>query len=294
MGRQKIKLAYQGISGAYSEMAAENFAKRKFKDVNTKSFDYVGCENFEQIFEGVAKGEFDYGVIPVENSLAGSIHKNYDLLGRHDLKVVGEVYVHVNHQLVGLSSSKLSDITQVYSHFQALAQCEHNIKKYLPNAKSIEYFDTAGSARYVKEEGKIWKAGLASSKAAKVYGLKVLKKDFQDDKNNYTRFLIINKEYSSFRNYTPTKKEKFKTTLIFIVENSVVGALFKCLGCFSLRDINLTKIENRPIPMSPWRNQFYLDFEGKYNDEIVINAINNLKEYASEVKVLGSYIADKI
>lgn len=291
---KKIKIGYQGISGAYSEMAAESFVARKYKGKSDLGFEYVGCENFDKIFTSVESGEFEYGVIPVENSLAGSIHKNYDLLGKHNLKVVGEVYVHVNHQLVGLKNTKLSEVKEVYSHYQALAQCEYNIKKLLPSAKAVEYFDTAGSAQYVKQTGDKSKAGLASVKAAKVYGLSILQKNFQDDKNNYTRFLVVNKEYRSFRSYVPKKTEKFKTTILFVIENSVVGALFKCLGCFSLRDINLTKIETRPIPKSPWRNQFYLDFEGKYNDEKVINAINNLKEYASEVKILGSYIADKI
>lgn len=292
----KVKLAYQGIPGAYSEMAAEKFASR----LGLKNFEYVGCENFEQIFAGVESGEFEYGVVPVENSLAGSIHKNFDLLGRHDLKVVGEVYVHVNHQLVGLKGAVLSDIKEVYSHYQALAQCEHNIKKYLPNANAVEYFDTAASAKFVKESNDKTKAGLASMKAAEVYGVKILQKDFQDDKDNYTRFLVIQKDYAKLprqnsSNYvTPSNEGEFKTSIIFVIEKSVVGALFKCLGCFSLRDINLTKIESRPIPKSPWRNQFYLDFEGKYNDGKVVNAINNLKEYASEVKILGSYLADKI
>jgi prephenate dehydratase len=288
MKGKKVKIAYQGIAGAYSEMASESYAKEA--KLVKKNLEYVGCKIFDEIFDGVDKGNFTYGVIPVENSLAGSIHRNYDLLGRYNLKVVGEVYVHVNHQLLGLKNARIKDIKEVYSHYQALAQCEHNIKKFLPTAKSVEYFDTAGSADFVKKENDVTKASLASVKAGKVYGLKVLQKDFQDDKNNFTRFLVINKSYRNFKDVKIGNNKKFKTSILFVINESVVGALFKCLGCFSLREINLTKIESRPIPKSPWKIQFYLDFEGRYDDKNVVNAINNLKEYATEIKILGSYL----
>ncbi len=290
--RANMKIGYQGISGAYSEIAAETFAKKE----ELKNTEFIGLVDFDSIFKMVENGELEYGAIPVENSLAGSIHKNFDLLGQHNLKVVGEVYVHVNHQLLALPNAKLSDIKEVYSHYQALAQCAHNIKNVLPNAKAVEHFDTAGSADFVMKEGDKSKASLASVKAGKVYGLKVLKKDFQDDKENYTRFLIIGKEYNDLTRPLLTKERRsvqYKTSIIFS-GGDVTGFLFKALGCFSLRDINLLKIESRPIPKSPWKIMFYLDFEGKYNDEKINNAINNLKEYANEVKVLGSYIADKI
>lgn len=282
-----MKIGYQGVSGAYSEMAAMSFVKKnKYKNV-----EIVGCTDFETVFQNVESGKFKYGVIPVENSLAGSIHKNFDLLNRHDLKVVGEVYVHVQHQLLGMKNSKKENIREVYSHFQALAQCEYNLKKHFPEAKPVEYFDTAASAELVKKQKDISKACIASVKAGKINGLKVLYKNFQDDSQNYTRFLIVAKEYAKFSNHKPI--DFYKTSLIFAGGN-VIGFLFKALGCFALRDINLTKIESRPMPKSPWKYYFYLDFHGKYDDEKVKNAINNLKEVVSEVKVLGSYQASKI
>jgi prephenate dehydratase len=282
-----MKIGFQGVKGAYSEMAGEKFAKEN----KIKNPQIVGIESFEDIFKNVENNIFDYGIIPVENSLAGSIHKNFDLLNQYNLKVVGEVYVHVNHQLLTLPDTKKEDIKEVYSHFQALAQCEYNLKKFLPNAKVVEYFDTAGSAEFVKKQNDKSKACIASIKAGKINKLKPLFKDFQDDKNNYTRFLIVAKDYAKFTNHKP--KNYYKTSLIFAGGN-VTGFLFKALGCFSLRDINLSKIESRPVPKSPWSYYFYLDFEGKYDDEKVKNAINNLKEIANEVKILGSYKASKI
>jgi prephenate dehydratase len=290
----KIKIGFQGVSGAYSEMAAESFAKGAMQDVSksktSKDFELVGYRDFDSIFQAVHGGKLDFGVVPVENSLAGSIHRNFDLLGQHELKVVGEVYVHVNHQLLVLPGAKKEDIKEVYSHWQALAQCEHNLKNFLPNALAVEYFDTAASSKFVKETGDKTKAAISSVKAGKTFGLKVLQKDFQDDKSNYTRFLAIAPKYANLKN--EKKKDYYKTSIIFYGGN-VAGFLFKALGCFSLRDINLSKIESRPVPKSPWQYYFYLDFEGKYDDEKVVNAINNLKEIATEVKVLGSYKAGK-
>ncbi len=282
-----MKIGYQGVDGAYSQMAAEHFIKEN----KLNKAQVVGCADFESIFSKVENGEFTYGIIPVENSLAGSIHKNFDLLGRFDLKVVGEVYVHVNHQLLVLAGTKNEEVKEIYSHFQALAQCEYNIKKYFPQARVIEYFDTAASADFVKKQNDKTKACIASKKAGEIHGLKVSKKDFQDDKENYTRFLIVAKNYANFTNHKP--KDFYKTSIVFTGGN-VTGFLFKALACFSLRDINLSKIESRPVPKSPWSYYFYLDFEGKYDDEKIKNAINNLKEIANEIKVLGSYKASKI
>jgi prephenate dehydratase len=303
-----MKIGYQGVSGAYSEMAADIYVV----DNKIKNAKIIGYTDFDSIFSDVENRNLDLGVVPVENSLAGSIHKNFDLLGKHNLKVVGEVYVHVNHQLLVIPGTKISEVKEIYSHYQALAQCEHNIKEFLPQAKAVEYFDTAGSAEFVSKQGDKSKASLASVKAGKIHNLKVLKKDFQDDKNNYTRFLVIAREYVKFSPTTPNPSSGrrgtralvtptfqggvrggYKTSIIFAGGN-VTGFLFKALACFSLRDINLSKIESRPVPKSPWDYYFYLDFNGKYDDEKVKNAIKNLEEIASYVKVLGSYKAGKV
>lgn len=282
-----MKIGYQGISGAYSEIASEIFSKEN----NLKNTKIIGFADFETIFSKVENGELDFGLIPVENSLGGSIHKNFDLLNLYNLKIVGEVYVQVKHQLLALKETKKEEIKEVYSHWQALAQCNYNLKKFFPNAKTVEFFDTAGSAEFIKKENDKTKVCIASEKAGKIHGLKVLQKDFQDDKENYTRFLVLAKDYVKFTNHKPASF--YKTSLIFAGGN-ITGFLFKSLGCFSLRDINLTKIESRPMPKSPWKYYFYLDFEGKYDDEKVKNAINNLKEMAKDVKILGSYQASKI
>ncbi len=282
-----MKIGYQGISGAYSEIASEIFSKQN----NLKNTKIIGFPNFENIFEKVENGKLDFGIIPVENSLGGSIHKNFDLLNIYNLKVVGEVYVQVKHQLLSLKDTKREDVKEIYSHWQALAQCANNLKTLFPNAKTIEFFDTAGSAEFIKNEKDKTKVCIASEKAGKIHDLKILQKNFHDDKENYTRFLVVAKNYAKFTNHKPASF--YKTSLIFAGGN-VTGFLFKALGCFSLRDINLTKIESRPMPKSPWKYYFYLDFEGKYDDEKVKNAINNLKEIANEVKILGSYKASKI
>ncbi len=281
----KINIGYQGIAGAYSEMASENFGNKNFVKINKNNFECFGQNTFEEIFQKVESGELDYGVVPVENSLAGSIHKNYDLLAKHDLKIIGEEIVHVKHQLLVLPGTKLKDIKEVYSHWQALAQCEHNIKKFLPDVKVVEYFDTAGAAQMLLETKDKSRAAISSIKACAVYGLLVLKADFQDDKDNFTRFVVISKNFIKLNG---SANSKFKTSILF-AGNAKTGFLFKALACFSLRDINLTKIESRPIPKSPWDYYFYVDIDGKYDDEIVKYAIENLGQICKFVKVLGSY-----
>lgn len=278
---KKRVVGYQGISGAYSEMAAEKF----FSSVNTQ---FKGYESFDEIFEDVSNGSLDYGVVPIENSLAGSIHKNFDLLKKYDLKIVGEVYVHVNHQLLVIPGTKYEDIEQVYSHWQALAQCSGNINKFLPNGQAVEYFDTAGSAEYVSKENDKTKVAIASKKAGEVYGLESLNQNFEDDKNNYTRFVVIEPGYKKLEEEEGSVK--FKTS-IFFDGKSVAGFLYNALGCFARRNLNLSKIESRPVPNSPWAYCFYLDFEGRYDDQEIKEAIEELSTMAHEVKVLGSYVS---
>jgi len=282
-----LKFGFQGLSGAYHEKAANLFIDRN----KIKGVELVSCNVFEEIFEKVENGEFEYGIVAVENSLMGSIYKNFDLLQKHNLKVIGEVYVHVKHQVYAIPGTKVKDVRELISQMPSILQCEHNIKKDFPNIKVTEYFDSVASSKLVSEKKDKSVVAISPEGAGEQFGLIRLKKDFNDDMNNYTRFFIIHKDYIKLN--TNEKKVNYKTSILFYGGN-VAGFLFKALGCFSLRDINLSKIESRPIPKSPWNYYFYLDFEGKYNDEKVVNAINNLKEYASEVKILGSYIADKI
>ncbi len=283
---KKIKVGYQGMSGAYSEIASENFVSI----AKIENAQIIAHNSFEDIFENIANGKIDFGVLPIENSLGGSVYKNFDLLAKYDLEIVLETSLQINHQLLALPNVKLSDITEVYSHWQGLAQCDQTIKKMLPNAKLIEFFDTAGSAEMVSEGKKSNRAAIASTKAGMVYGLKVLKKNVQDDVNNITRFLIITKKNNKNKFVLERKKLKVKTSIIFTEEKDESGFLFRCLACFYLQKINLTKIESRPIPGKLWQYYFYVDFEGDIHDEKVKNTLATLAENASYLKVLGSYV----
>ncbi len=285
------KIGIQGLRGAYHEVAAEQFFP---KYLNAK-IELVSFDIFELIYEALEKEEIDYAVVAIENSLMGSIYKNFDLLAKYDFEIIGETNVHVQHQLLGLTSAKISDIKEIYSQLPALMQVEHNMTELLPNAKKIEYFDTAASAKMVKEKNDKTLAAVASKKAGEVYGLKILKKNIEDDKNNFTRFVAISKREniitSEISKHEVNKKTnvKFKTSLVFAGDSKAVGFLFKCLACFSLRNINLTKIESRPIPKNPWNYYFYIDLKGNIQDEKINKAIENLKENCTFVKVLGSY-----
>lgn len=275
-----MNIGFQGVHGAYSELAGREF----FSDADTT---FIGLKSFEDIFIGIKNGSLDYGMIPIENSLAGSVHKNIDLLNTYDLKIVGEIYLKVDHNLLGTPDSKLEDITEVYSHWQALAQCEDSIKSYLPNAKVSEYFDTAGSAKFVSDTKDNTKAGIASKLAAETYGLKILQANFEDNHNNYTRFVIVHKDY---QNLDTNPDRKHKTSITFS-GNSVAGFLYSILKCFADRNINLTKIESRPIPEKTWNYFFYIDFEGTYNEDRCAAALDKIKMIVPDLKVLGSYPA---
>lgn len=273
-----MKIGFQGVRGAYSEMAGKQF----FTD---EGDNFIGSQSFKEIFKSVDKGETDYGMIPIENSLAGTVHKNVDLLKSFDLKIVGEVYLRVEHCLLGVKGSKIEEVDEVYSHWQALAQCSESIKKFLPNAKVSEYFDTAGSAEFISKLSDKKKAAIASKLAGEIYGLDVLKSNFEDNKSNYTRFVIVNKNYQDLEK-VPNSKHK---TSITFSGKSVPGFLFSVLKSFAQRNINITKIESRPIPEDTWNYFFYLDFEGKFDDADCAKALEEIKNVAHDLKILGSY-----
>lgn len=273
MTQQSEVVAFQGERGAYSEAAAVSYFG--------PSISPLPCESFDLIFERVTSGEADKGVIPIENSLAGSIHRNYDLLLRFDLAIVGEIQFRVAHQLMVLPGVKPADVQHVYSHPQALAQCERSIKTHFPAAEIVPAYDTAGSAKMLLEQNNTAGAAIASLRAAEIYGLDILNKDFEDDPQNYTRFLVISRE-------PVVPQAEAKTSIVFAMAN-VPGALFKSMAAFALRDIDLTKIESRPLQGEPWRYFFYLDFIGGQHHPNCQNALNNLREMTSFMRVLGSY-----
>src|SRR5215212_535490 len=265
-----MKIAFQGEPGAYSEQAVFNY----FGTVETKP-----CESFDVVFDSVVADACEYGLIPIENSLAGSIHQNYDLLLRHDLHIVGEYPLRVQHCLIALPGVKKEEIKRAISHPQALGQCAAYLRGLGVKAESA--YDTAGSVKLLKESGARDTAAIASRRAAEIYGMQILEEGVEDNPENYTRFLAISK--------TAVQPEgEAKTSIVFTLKNQP-GALFKALSVFALRDIDLTKIESRPLQGKLWDYLFYVDFSGATHEEIVRKALDHLSEYALMLRVLGSY-----
>lgn len=270
-------VAFQGEPGAYSELAAFEYFDQ---DIST-----LPCETFEDVFAAVEDGKegVNYGLLPIENSLAGSIHRNYDLMLRHNLQIVGEYHLRVSHCLMALPGVKMQDLLRVHSHPQALAQCEANLS--LLGINRVAESDTAGSARLLRERGDKKAAALASQRAADVYELNILAENMEDNPLNYTRFLALAREPD---NNNRQGDGEYKTSIVFNLHNKP-GVLFKALSVFALRDIDLTKIESRPIPGQLWEYMFYIDFAGNSSTQVCSNALDNLGEFAPFLRLLGSY-----
>jgi len=269
---ERLRVAFQGERGAYSEEAVASLFK--------EGAEPVPCSTFDEVFALVEEGRCERGVVPVENSLAGSIHRTYDLLLRHNLYIVGELNLRVSHCLIAHPGVELSAIRRVYSHPHALAQCEYSLRE-LGGVEVIATHDTAGSVKWIKEQGLRDAAAIASEKAAAFYGMTVLRRGFEDEKANYTRFIALSRE--------PVDPEgASKTSLAFAGRNEP-GLLFRCLSAFALRNIDLTKIESRPIRGVPWEYIFYLDFAGSMSEERCRRAVEQLKEMATFVRIFGSY-----
>ncbi|KAK4857443.1 hypothetical protein QYF36_000707 [Acer negundo] len=285
----KVRVAYQGIPGAYSEAAALKAYPKS---------ETVPCEQFEAAFKAVELWLVDKAVLPIENSVGGSIHRNYDLLLRHRLHIVGEVQLVVNHCLLGLPGVQKEELKRVFSHPQALAQCEMTLSKL--GIIRVSADDTAGAAQMVASSGERDTGAVASARAAKIYGLDVLAEKIQDDDDNITRFLILARESIIAGTDRP-----YKTSIVFTLEEGP-GMLFKALAVFALRNINLTKIESRPQRKRPLRvvddsNKgsakyfdylFYIDFEASMADPRAQFALGHLQEFAGFLRVLGCYPMD--
>src|SRR5437870_7081 len=266
-----MRIAYQGELGAFSEAAARR--------VNAEA-DLLACRSFEEVFTAVAAGPAGYGVLPIENSIGGSIHRNYDLLVEHQLPIVGEVELPVVHHLLALPGASLDRLKRVYSHPQALAQCERFLRT-LSGVDIIATYDTAGSAKMVADE-KLDDAGaIASARAGELFGLVALASSIQDFSDNITRFLVVGRR--PFADSVPDK-----TSIVFALPNEP-AALFKALSAFALRGIDLTKLESRPIPGRPWEYLFYVDL-GIARDEVACaRALAHLGEFAPMLRTLGTY-----
>jgi chorismate mutase / prephenate dehydratase len=270
-----LKIAFQGELGAYSEMAVYDFFGQ---DVEVKP-----CKSFDEVFENVKAGTVDYGVVPIENSIEGSVNRTYDLFLEYDLKVCGEIIIRISHCLIAHKGSTIDQIETVYSHPQALAQCRKFLEQH--KLQAISTFDTAGSVKMIKEKNMMNSAAIASERAAQIYDMSILAREIEDIKNNSTRFFVLDKKDSPYSG-------EDKTSIIFATK-SIPGALYKILGQFADRKINLTKIESRPTKQTPWEYHFYLDFEGHRTEQKCKEALESIKDKTIFIKILGSYKAAK-
>ena len=272
-----MRVSYQGEPGAFSEQAARAYFG--------KSCTPVARETFHEIFEDVAKKRSAYAMVPIENSVHGSVHQNFDLLWKYRVFIVGEIKLRIKMNLLTLPGMTIKNVRAIYSHPQALGQCE----KFLRSLKGVSvnpFYDTAGAAKMISENKRHDAAAIASSQAASDYGLKILRSGIENDHRNFTRFLVIKR--------TATKpKGHAKTSLKYATKN-IPRAHYKCHSVFALRNINLLKIESRPIVGSPWEYLFYVDIEGDAGEAERINALNHLQELTSNYKNLGSYETGRI
>ena len=263
-----MRLAYQGEPGAYSEAAALLFSPHA---------ETLPCKTFNEVFDAVVQTRATHGVVPMENSIGGTIHHNYDLLVDHEIGITGEVELDVVHCLQALPGTKLEDVTVVYSHPQALTQCERYLKELGATVEAV--YDTAGGAKLVAEQRLKSAAALASRRAADVFGLEVIQEAVQDFEFNITRFFVIGGAAADDAN---------KTTIVFALP-STPGSLFKALSVFALRDINLSKLESRPIRGRPWEYLFYVDIDARRDELPCARALTQLGEFAKWIRVLGTY-----
>jgi prephenate dehydratase len=269
----KPLVAFQGVQGAYSEQAI----RQHFGD----AADVYPCPTLNDLFDAILSNKVLYAMLPVENALAGAVSQAYELLMDADLRIQAEVILHVHHSLLAPQGTELSDVKQVYSHPQALAQCEQFLKRN--GIKPVPRYDTAGSARDLAEKPEPHTAAIASALAGQLYNLKLLAYEIEDVPFNFTRFFLLGHD-------DPALGEYNKTSLIFATRNRP-AALYECLGEFAQRGLNLTKIESRPRRNRPWEPVFYLDFEGHWQDPNCQEALARLLQRASFVKMLGSYPA---
>jgi prephenate dehydratase len=268
-----MTIAIPGEKGSFTELAAiEYFGVKN---------NYSIVPDFRGVFDAVNSGKCLHGVVPIENSLAGSIHQNYDSLLDSDIRINGEISLRISHFLIANKGVQLKNVQRVFSHPQPIAQCKNWLSRH-PSVESIPYSFTSLAVKKIKEERLMDAAAIASMQAAIDFDMEILASNIEDNKWNTTRFIILSKKEKVLRT------NKTKSSIVFSTRN-IPGALFKCLAVFALRDIDLFKIESRPFHGKGFRYLFYLDFEGDLRQESCENAINHLKEMTTLYKFLGSY-----
>ncbi len=265
-------IAFQGERGAFSEEAAYQLLGNRIRA--------LPCETFAEVFASVAQGQAKMCLVPIENTLAGSVYENYDLLVSNHLHIVGEVNLRIVHNLIGFGETSRKSLRRIYSHPVALAQCGRFFEKN-PTFEKVPFYDTAGSVKMLAERRIPGAAAIASRAAARVYKARILATHLEDHHENYTRFLLLSKSAS-------VSPRANKVSIVFSTRN-VPGALFKCLSVFALRDIDLTKMESRPLRGRPWEYLFYVDFIGSTREERCQKALAHLKEITNFIRVLGCY-----
>jgi prephenate dehydratase len=273
-------IAFQGERGAFSEEAT--------RQLLGDSAAVLPCTRFEDLFRNLKDGRAAGAVVPIENTLAGSVHENYDHLVNFELPIVAETSVRIVHNLIAPPGVKFSQIKRVYSHPVALNQCLDFFAKN-PQIEKIPFYDTAGSVKMVVEKRLTDSGAIASRVAAEIYGAHILRRSIESDRQNFTRFFLLRTpSYARRHPVRAAGNETWKTSLVFSTRN-VPGALFRALSAFALRDLNLMKIESRPLRGKPWEYLFYLDFLGRADSPVARNALANLAEIADFLRVLGCY-----
>jgi len=265
--------AFQGEPGAFSHAAARKLLGDRVA--------ILPCPGFRNVFEALDAGKATHAVIPLENTLHGSVLENYDHLLEFGVPIIGETTIRIAHQLIVMPGTRFRDITCVLSHPVALSQCRKFFIDH-PQFEQTSHYDTAGSVKTLRDERPQHTAAIASAAAAEIYGGQILRRNIEDDRRNFTRFALLSRARHRAR------KGPWKTSLVFSVANSP-GALFKAMACFALRDVNLIKIESRPLRGSPWEYHFYVDLNGSVREPNVERAIAHLSEVSSFLRVLGSY-----
>jgi prephenate dehydratase len=280
MSRLRPRVAFQGEKGAFSQQAIRQFFGERAE--------VVPCQRFEDVFVRLRDKEVAAAVIPIENTLAGSVHENYDHLVHFNLEICGETNVRINHNLIAAPGVRFRDLRRVFSHPVALNQCL-NFFAHNPKIQKEPFYDTAGSVKMVLEEKLTDAAAIGSAVAAEIYGGAVLRRALEDDRRNFTRFFLLRRPEDARRHVPPAARNReWKITLVFSTRN-IPGSLFRALSALALRDINLAKIESRPLRGRPWEYMFYLDLLGRTEDVRVQKALGHLEELADFLRVLGCY-----
>ena len=273
---QKInnpKVGYQGTKGSFSEEAAESYFK------NSEAL-YSRYDEFEDVMEALTRGEIDYGVLPIENSYTGEVIEVYDLIRKYKLYIIGEEIVRVTHHLVGLEDSKIEDIKEVYTHPQALGQCQKYLKNH-PQMMQIPYANTAMAAKYISEIQDPSKVAICSERAARLYNLHILQKEINTKSNNFTRFIILSKTMQ-------ITSECDKVSIVFTTKHTS-GALYNILSHFAYNGLNLLKIQSRPHSEKSWHYFFFVDLEGHLEDANMLIALGKVSKESEYFSILGGY-----